>query len=166
MEKKYNVGLKKCERIHKEKLIQQLFNGTNKSFSAYPIRIVFMLTDRSLVDAPVSMMVSVSKRRFKHAVDRNRLKRLIRESYRLNKQCVWRALEQYNEAQRPAEETSKSGDKALLIAFLWLSDKHLPYAQVEERIKKLLLRVSDKLYLANTTSSQPHGANENPSDTL
>ncbi len=165
MEKKYNVGLKKCERIHKEKLIQGLFNGTNKSFSAFPVRVVFMLTDRSLVDAPVSMMVSVSKRRFKHAVDRNRIKRLVRESYRLNKQCVWRALQEYNDVHRKAAE-SYDGDKALLVAFLWLSDKHLPYTQVEERVKKLLLRVSDKLYLANQRLSQSGDANENLYDSL
>jgi ribonuclease P protein component len=148
MEKTYNVGLKKCERIYKEKLIQQLFNGTNKSFTAYPIRVVFMLTDRSLVDAPVSMMVSVSKRRFKHAVDRNRIKRLVREGYRLNKAVVWRALDEYNRLQKQ-DNASTGEEKGLLIAFLWLSDKHFPYSEVEGRVKNLLNRISDKLYLEN-----------------
>jgi ribonuclease P protein component len=152
MEKKYNVGLKKCERIHREKLIQQLFSGTNKSFTAYPIRVVFVMTDRSLVDAPVSMMVSVSKRRFKHAVDRNRIKRLVRESYRLNKAVVWKALDEYNEARRTVDAESVE-DKALLIAFLWMSDKHFSYSEVESRVKGLLHRISDKLYLSHTEKS-------------
>jgi hypothetical protein len=78
---------------------------------------------------------------------------------------VWRALQEYNDVHRKAAE-SYDGDKALLVAFLWLSDKHLPYTQVEERVKKLLLRVSDKLYLANQRLSQSGDANENLYDAL
>lgn len=73
----------KKDRLKSKKLIDQLF-AEGKSVTAYPLRMVYIGTtfdDGSLVKAGVS----VSKRSFKKAVDRNRIKRLLRESYRLNK---------------------------------------------------------------------------------
>src|SRR5690606_40588639 len=54
------------------------------SVSKYPLRLVYLKMDESS-DIPIIVAVSVSKRSFKRAVDRNRIKRLIREVYRLNK---------------------------------------------------------------------------------
>jgi len=79
---------------------------------------------------PVQMLVSVSKRRFKHAVDRNRGKRLVREAYRRHKQILWDALGE---------------DRALAIAFLWLSDEMAPYQVVEEKVVSLLTRIAESL---------------------
>ena len=73
----------KKDRLKSKKLIDQLF-AEGKSVTAYPLRMVYIGTtfdDGSKVKAGVS----VSKRSFKKAVDRNRIKRLLRESYRLNK---------------------------------------------------------------------------------
>ena len=58
--------------------------GESRSFTIFPLRVVFMAVEAQTV--PLSMMVSVSKRHFKHAVQRNRVKRLVREAWRLNKQ--------------------------------------------------------------------------------
>ena len=66
----------KRERIVRKKLIEQLFSkGSSFSVSAFPLRIVVMETARVADDIPVQVLVSVSKRHFKHAVDRNRIKR-------------------------------------------------------------------------------------------
>ena len=78
----------KYERICKENDIQSLFDqGTG--FSCYPFRVVFLF--RPVGDRPVTcrLLLSVSKKRFHHAVHRNRVKRLIREAWRKNKQELY-----------------------------------------------------------------------------
>ncbi|GAA4967893.1 ribonuclease P protein component [Algibacter aquimarinus] len=73
----------KKEKLKSKKLIDQLFNE-GQSVTAFPLRLVYLPTifDENMV---AKTGVSVSKRNFKNAVDRNRIKRLLRESYRLNK---------------------------------------------------------------------------------
>ncbi|WP_299393777.1 ribonuclease P protein component [uncultured Gelidibacter sp.] len=74
---------KKIEKLKSQKLIEKLF-AEGKSVVAYPLRLVYIKT--SFEDStPLKTGVSVSKRNFKKAVHRNRIKRLMREAYRLNK---------------------------------------------------------------------------------
>jgi ribonuclease P protein component len=73
----------KKEKLKSKKLIEQLF-ANGQSVSAYPLRLVFIKTTFD-DDINAKTGVSVSKRNFKTAVTRNRIKRLMRESYRLNK---------------------------------------------------------------------------------
>jgi ribonuclease P protein component len=76
-------SFKKTEKLKSQKLIEKLFSD-GKSVAAYPLRLVYIKT--SFDDAAkIKAGVSVSKRHFKKAVDRNRIKRLMREAYRLNK---------------------------------------------------------------------------------
>lgn len=73
----------KKEKLKSKKLIEQLFND-GKSLSAFPLRLIYLQT--SFEDKIFFKTgVSVSKRTHKKAVDRNRIKRLLREAYRLNK---------------------------------------------------------------------------------
>ncbi|MFI0429687.1 ribonuclease P protein component [Mariniflexile sp. HMF6888] len=73
----------KKEKLKSKKLIEQLF-ANGQAVSAFPLRLVFMPT--TFNDGVMAKAgVSVSKRQFKTAVDRNRIKRLMREVYRLNK---------------------------------------------------------------------------------
>lgn len=73
----------KSEKLKSKTLIDKLFKE-GKSVSAFPLRLVYMPSDES--NSVLSKAgVSVSKRNFKRAVDRNRIKRLIREAYRLHK---------------------------------------------------------------------------------
>lgn len=78
----------KYERICKENDIQSLFEK-GAGFSCYPYRVVYLF--RPVGDKPVTcrLLLSVSKKRFHHAIKRNRVKRLIREAWRKNKQPLY-----------------------------------------------------------------------------
>ncbi|CDF81268.1 ribonuclease P protein component [Formosa agariphila KMM 3901] len=73
----------KVEKLKSKIIIEKLFTE-GKSVSAYPLRLVYLKTNFE-DSVSVKTGVSVSKRNFKLAVDRNRIKRLLREAYRLNK---------------------------------------------------------------------------------
>ncbi len=79
MNRTYN----KTEKLKSKKLIDKMF-VEGKSVSAFPLRLVFLETDKKNGEN-IKTGVSVSKRNFKNAVDRNRVKRLLRETYRLHK---------------------------------------------------------------------------------
>ncbi len=80
----------KKEKLKSKKLIDQLFTK-GQSVSAFPLRLVYLETN--LDDNIIAKTgVSVSKRNFKTAVDRNRIKRLLRESYRKNKAVYFNNL--------------------------------------------------------------------------
>ena len=86
---KYTLG--KEERLKSKKLIEKLYkNGS--SVKAFPLRMIFLQTDHTS-KFPAQVGVSVPKRNFKLAVDRNRIKRLMRESYRLQKEIVYKNLD-------------------------------------------------------------------------
>ena len=74
---------KKEERLCNKKLLDELFHK-GSSFLLYPFRVSWLPSDH-LPDVPVQVVINVPKRRFKKAVDRNLLKRRIREAYRLSK---------------------------------------------------------------------------------
>ena len=122
----------KEERLCSKRLIEALFAGGGKSMSAFPLRVVFMPVAQAETPAPVSVMVSVSKRHFKRAVKRNRVKRQIREAYRLHKHLLDNALD-------------KLPGQHLMVAFLWLSDRQYATAEVERNVKHLLIRMSERL---------------------
>lgn len=140
-----NFTLKKAERLCSKKTIEALFAGGHKSVSVYPIRAVFMPMSGGDEDgngneksnecchlAPVNntqVLISVSKRHFKHAVDRNRVKRQLREAYRLNKHLV---LDTLPEGQH------------LAIAFIWLSDDLFKSDTIQTKVKKLLMRIAEE----------------------
>ena len=74
---------KKSEKLKSKKLIEKLFLE-GRAVSTFPLRLVYLQTSFK-VGINTKTGVSVSKRNFKKAVDRNRIKRLLREAYRLNK---------------------------------------------------------------------------------
>ena len=123
--------LSKEERICSKKLINELFTGNGRSMTAFPLRVVFM--KRTIVDDQprAAMLVSVPKRYFKHAVDRNRVKRQVREAFRLNKSIITQNLTDDHEA--------------VAMAFVWLTDEKFPSSEVENRMVRLLTRISECL---------------------
>lgn len=81
----------KKEKLKSQKIIDSLFSE-GKSVSKYPLRLVYIpLLDG---DEKLKFGVSVSKKHFKHAVDRNYFKRILRECYRLNKHLIHDNLDQ------------------------------------------------------------------------
>jgi len=74
----------KEERLCNKKLIDELFHN-GSSFLCYPFKVSWLAVDEPL-QFPAQVLFSVSKKRFKRAVDRNLIKRRIREAYRLHKQ--------------------------------------------------------------------------------
>ncbi len=121
--------LHKSERLDRKKVIEKMFSGGSRSFSVFPLRVVYLPVEK--LDAPAAILVSVSKRRFKRAVKRNRVKRQIREAYRLNKHLLSGAL---------------SGSRhRLALAFIYLSDELVPSSVIGERMKIALSLIADKL---------------------
>lgn len=121
--------LRKAERIHSKTIIDRMFTGgISKSFSVFPLRVVYMAVQEQ--ESSVSILVSVSKKRFKRAVKRNRVKRQIREAYRKNKQELLDLLDQQGQQ--------------MAVAFIYLSDELIPSAVIEEKIKVLLARILEK----------------------
>lgn len=119
----------KTERLNSKNIIEKLFAGGAKSFVIFPIRAVFIPIECH--NTPATILVSVPKKKFKHAVQRNLIKRQIREAYRKNKHTLVAAL----------QEKSQN----LAIAFIYL-DNHLPTTrQIEEKTVTLLARITEKL---------------------
>ena len=87
---KFTLG--KQERLKSKKLIEKLYKEGN-SVKSFPLRMMYLQTSHTS-NFPAQVGVSVPKRNFKRAVDRNRIKRLMRETYRLQKQIVYHNLEQ------------------------------------------------------------------------
>ena len=75
--------LRKSERLDKKKVTEKMFAGGSRSLSVLPLRVVYLPVEE--LEAPVSILVCVSKSSFKRAVKSNRVKRQIREEYRMNK---------------------------------------------------------------------------------
>jgi len=117
--------LGKKERIKHLSAIRALFDG-GKSIVAFPVRAIYHIRKHEENQPVASILVSVPKRHFKHAVDRNRVKRQLREAFRLNKQML--SLPEKTHAD---------------IAFVWLDDKHYDTRQVEKRVRKLLVRINE-----------------------
>ncbi len=78
--------LTKAERLCGETTVARLFTE-GRSFVKFPLRVVYTAEESSEAGLP-KMLVSVPKKRFKRAVKRNRVKRLVREAYRLNKHTL------------------------------------------------------------------------------
>ena len=124
-------GFRKRERLVSLRLIDELFGGGHsRSVAAFPLRAVFMQRPRGAHDEPLQMLISVPKKFFHHAVDRNRVKRQVREAWRLHKSLLAEAI---------------ASDKQLLIAFVWTSDTLLPTSAVAERVANLTRRITEKL---------------------
>ena len=121
---------KKSERLNSKIVIDKLFAGGNSSMAVFPLRVVFMKVEKN-EKTPVSVLISVPKKRFHHAVDRNRMKRLVRESYRTSKHTLWKALE--------------DKDYSLVIAFVCITDQMPSFYNVNKSVNKALVRIAEKL---------------------
>lgn len=119
----------KSEHLCGEIRIAKLYNQ-GKAFMVFPFRVVYSVVTEAGQE-PVRVLVSVPKKRFKKAVDRNRIKRLMRETYRLNKPfLVNKAIE--NELN-------------IHIAFNYVADTELDYSTLNRKMEKALSQIAEKL---------------------
>jgi ribonuclease P protein component len=112
----------KNEKLKSQKAIEQLF-AEGKSVSAYPLRMVYLDNQTQL-----KVGVSVSKRNFKLAVHRNRVKRLLREGYRLNKNLlIENKLDHYT------------------LMILYISKEMPDFKIIDKKMKALLTKFNDQV---------------------
>ncbi|MDT7828874.1 ribonuclease P protein component [Pricia sp. S334] len=116
----------KNEKLKSRKLIDLLF-AEGRSVSKYPVKLIYLKTVLPK-DAKIQAGVAVPKRNFKSAVKRNRIKRLLREAYRLNKHQVF-----------------NNSDGGFAFLFLYLGKEMPSYPEVENAMIKVLARFSDRV---------------------
>ncbi len=116
----------KHEKLKSRKLIKQLFES-GKAVTVFPLRMIYLKMDHES-NSPIQAGVSVSKRNFKLAVDRIRIKRLMREAYRLNKHELY-------------ENTS---DKHIMM-FIYLGKEEVPYSKLNDKMKEIMTAFLKKI---------------------
>ena len=115
----------KAERLSRKKHIQELF-AKGSSFYLYPFKAIFLPSTGLDPEPQVhQILISVPKRNFKRAVDRNLIKRRVREAYRKNKSIL-------------------SGTEKLLIAYIYTAKEILTYAELERKLVSSLKKLSSK----------------------
>ncbi|MDB5142000.1 MAG: ribonuclease protein component [Mucilaginibacter sp.] len=120
----------KEERLCNKKLIDQLFHN-GSSFLCYPFKVSWLIaTDPQLF--PAQVLFSVSKKRYKKAVDRNLIKRRIREAYRLHKQQYLYSL-------------LSDADKRIVFSIGFIGKEIAPYDLIEKKMLKLLNQLIEQL---------------------
>ena len=117
--------LGKEERLNKKLIIQKLFNE-GKVIKAFPLRFL-VLSNTKQVEKPVQILISVPKKNFKNAVQRNLLKRRIKEAYRQNK----------NELH----EILSTNNIQIALGIVYISDKISEYNVIEKKISRALAEI-------------------------
>ncbi|MCE9537615.1 MAG: ribonuclease P protein component [Bacteroidetes bacterium] len=112
----------KAERLSSKIEIENLF-GTGKSFNSAPFKVIWL--KKSDGTAPAKIVISIPKRLFKRAVDRNRLKRLTREAYRKNKHLLYDNIE----------------NEKIHLMFIFTSKTIIEYKEMEEKVISILQRL-------------------------
>lgn len=120
------LRLYKKEKLCSPVAIEQLFarGGGAQSALVYPLRAVWRHNPRRKSDAPVAFVISIPKKRLRHAVDRVAMRRKVREAYRLARPLF------------PMPEGVR-----IDLAFVYVSDKLKDYASVERAVHSLLSRM-------------------------
>ena len=117
----------KAERLCGKTAIDKLY-AEGKAFLSYPVRIVFRISQEKV---PARCLINAPKKKFKHATDRNRIKRQIREVYRKNKHELYQSLEEKN--------------NQLHLAITYIGDKIESSAFMEKKIKIALTKLIEQL---------------------
>lgn len=123
MSSKHPFTFNKQEKLKSRKLIQQLF-AEGKSFLVFPVKVMYLQKTEPM-DFPLKIGVSASSRSFKKAVDRNRIKRVLREQYRLNK--------------LPLHQFITKNNQQIAVFFLYIS-KALPEKGLVEKKMPIIIQ--------------------------
>ena len=118
--------LEKEEKLKSKKLIEQLFAAGNH-VKSFPLRLIYLPIHHG-AEFPIKAGFSVPKRNIKLAVNRNRIKRLIREVYRKNKHAFANNLnEQY------------------IFMFIYMAKEEINYVDLELALKKVISKFDSKI---------------------
>lgn len=126
MEADHKNSLSKNERLFLNRDIENLF-AKGKAFMAFPLRVLYLWLDDEHT-APVSVFVSIPKKRIKMAHDRNRLKRLVRECYRVRKHEL-------------IEKGQREG-KTLFVGFVYVGNEMSSHTTINQAISKSFDKLS------------------------
>lgn len=118
--------LKKEEKLKSKRLIAELFEK-GKSLSEFPLRLVYLQAEHNS-SCPIQVTFSAPKRKFKKAVDRNGIKRLMREAFRKNKHLLYDGVQE-----------------KYIIMFTYTDENELKYVEIEEKLILLLKKLSEKI---------------------
>ena len=138
--KKMDFRFRRTERLKSEKVISLLFKK-GQSFSCYPLRLVYMeipsvtKSEDSADLSPIQFSLTVPKKSFKHAVDRNLLRRRIREAYRLNKSELYLFL----------QNNPEFSEKQFAFMVIYTAKETLPYDEIQKGIRKMVVKFKDAL---------------------
>jgi ribonuclease P protein component len=124
------LTLGKEERLKSKKLIDKLYQD-GKVIKSFPLRMVYLQTEHTS-NFPCQVGVSVSKRNFKLAVDRNKIKRLLRETYRKQKNNVYNSV-----------------DVPYIFMITFIDRKIRDYADMEQYMDKLLKNFVDTIKITS-----------------
>ncbi len=116
---------KKEERLCSRQLIDRLYNEGHR-LMAFPYSVQWMK-----VDGPCQVIIVAPKRKFHHAVDRNRVRRLTRECYRLRKHILYQFLEEHG--------------ISIVFSMIYIHNEIMPYEQLGHKMDKLLTALEKEI---------------------
>lgn len=131
-----DFSFKKEERLYKKAELEELFKSGKKIHES-PFNVIhksISLTEVIGASTPIKVAISIPKKRFKKAVDRNHLKRLCREAYRLNRNDLKASL--------------KDSNQSIHFMLIYNSNDPLPFKLIEDKII-LILRRLHRIYAEN-----------------
>lgn len=137
----HKLRFRKEEKLRLKNLVEPLFRD-GEGYYDFPLRLVWRVLDKEQLEnkfrngvpqgiAPVQMMVTVPKKKRRRAVDRVKMRRRIREAYRLNRLWLKDLMNEYNP------------DGTLSLGFVYISQENEDYALVERKMKRLLQKIEN-----------------------
>ena len=117
----------KTEKLKSRKVLNELFTN-GRSYSVFPVKVFYVLSE---TDTAIKAGVGVSTRNFKKAVDRNRIKRLLRECYRLNKLSL--------------HTTVAAKQKGVSVFFLYVGKELPEYTMLNEKMQTVLTKLEEAI---------------------